>query len=339
MKKIIKCFIFIIIFCLLFHCIFEIFLVKNTGLAFYFEEPKNYYDIVYIGGSNVFAHFNSVLAYDLYGYTTGLLSANSQPFSITENLIEESKKYQNPKLYVIDISRVGENLKEIELSSIRQFTDHLKFSNEKFEIINKLLDYKNIDKSRYKDFYFSFMIYHNRWKTILKNTVPNSKNIYKGFLMTSETCSTSPQETYNWSTSETELPEENKKILIDLIKYIKLNNLNIIFVIPVRIFNENDMSLLNYSTKIIEGNGYNVINFNKLDNLNIDFNTDLYNFAHMNVSGSTKFTTFFSKYLKANYDLPDHRNEKKYDSWKNEYERFKKDYNQLTGKNFNDLLN
>ena len=183
------------------------------------------------------------------------------------------------------------------------------------------------------------MIYHNRWKTILKNTVPNSKNIYKGFLMTSETCSTSPQETYNWSTSETELPEENKKILIDLIKYIKLNNLNIIFVIPVRIFNENDMSLLNYSTKIIEGNGYNVINFNKLDNLNIDFNTDLYNFAHMNVSGSTKFTTFFSKYLKANYDLPDHRNEKKYDSWKNEYERFKKDYNQLTGKNFNDLLN
>ena len=135
MKKIIKCFIFIIIFCLLFHCIFEIFLVKNTGLAFYFEEPKNYYDIVYIGGSNVFAHFNSVLAYDLYGYTTGLLSANSQPFSITENLIEESKKYQNPKLYVIDISRVGENLKEIELSSIRQFTDHLKFSNEKFEIL------------------------------------------------------------------------------------------------------------------------------------------------------------------------------------------------------------
>ena len=53
---------------------------------------------------------------------------------------------------------------------------------------------------------------------------------------------------------------------------------------------------------------------------------------------ATKYTLYFSKYLKENYDLPDHRDDKKYNSWKTEYKKFKKQYKKLTKNNFDDLL-
>ena len=129
-----------------------------------------------------------------------------------------------------------------------------------------------------------------------------------------------------------------KEILKDLLEYLNKNKINALFTIPVRRYPLQHIQYLNSAVDIIEQSGYKVINFNKIDDLNIDFDKDLYNSAHLNVYGATKYTLYFSKYLKDNYNLKDHRKNEKDSSWLNEYERFKTEFNNLTKKNFEDLI-
>ena len=112
-----------------------------------------------------------------------------------------------------------------------------------------------------------------------------------------------------------------------------------IFVVPERYFDETFQAKINDAVNIIENNNLKVINCNTLEELNnIDFNIDLQNAHHLNVYGSTKYTLWFSKYLKENYNLPDHRNDVRYSSWDSEYKRFKDNFKKITDKNFDDLL-
>ena len=112
------------------------------------------------------------------------------------------------------------------------------------------------------------------------------------------------------------------------------------FVLSKRYYDEETNGKLNEVIKIIRENNLKVINFNQVDELNnINFATDYYNKEHLNVYGTTKYTLYFAEYLKENYQLPDHRGNPKYNSWISEYKRFKNDYKNATGNNFEDLIN
>ena len=341
MKKITKIIIFAIIFFLIFFIVDHILWIAPTPVSEFYKEKENSLDIVYIGSSNTFTSFNNLLAYDLYGYKTGFLAANSQAFGLAKYLIIESEKYQNPSLYVIDIAKVVDTMDKFSGENIRETVDSMKFSKNRIEAINEILSYKKeINKKEYINYYFSFFMYHNRWKNMTKRTIVGDDSMYKGFRFDEMTSSCKPQDSYEWKNDLEKLDGENEKILLDLIKLIKDRKLNVLFVVPVRCFNEEKaQEKMNYAIKIIEDNGFKVINFNKLDDFkSIDFKTDLYNGAHINVYGSTKYTLYFAKYLKENYNLPNHKIDEQDSSWNDEYERFKNDFKKLTGKDFDTIL-
>ena len=343
-KNIIKIIIFIIILFSILYFVIKILWMELYSMAYYlYDEPQDSIDIVYVGASNVFDHFNSVLAYNEYGYTVGLLSTQSQPFFLIKNCIIESKKYQNPDLYIIDIAKVADNIDDITGEKIRKTTDCMKFSKNRIDAINEALSHKkNIDKKEYINYYFSFLMYHNRWKDMsmrdFKWNAFGKDILYKGYILNDKNIAINPQEKYIWSDKTNNLKEENKQILMELIDYIKSNNLNVLFVAPIRIYEEEIASEINDAINIIEANKFKVINFNMMNDLNIDFSTDFIDYAHLNVYGSTKYTLYFSKYLHENYELENHKNDKNYISWENEYQRFKKDFLQITNKNFDELL-
>lgn len=340
-KKIIKSMIFLFIFLVLFYIIYHILWLRPTTISYFYKEPKDSLDIVYIGASNVSNHYNTVLAYEKYGYTTGILSTGSQSFVLAKYLIQEAEIYQNPSLYIIDIAKAADDFNSISDGNIRYVTDSMKSSQNRIDAINEVLSYKkNIDKKEYVNWYFSFLMYHNSWKHISKNNFVGDQTLYKGYLFDKETIPVQPQNTYHWSEEILELQEENKQVLINLINHIKINNINVLFVVPKRYFEEDANKRLNDVIRILKENDLDVINFNILEDFNnmIDFNTDYYNSTHLNIYGATKYTLYFSKYLKENYELKDHRNNENYFTWDSEYKRFKLDYNKLTNKDFNELL-
>lgn len=341
MKSKIKAAIFIIVFCVLFNLIIKILWMLPTPISEFYKEQKDTIDIMYIGSSNVYMHFNPVLSYNLYGYTTGMLSANTQPLLMTKYMIEETKKTQNPSLYIIDLVKVAYTMDTFGTVHIRNSTDSMKLSKNRTEAINDALSYKKeIGKDEYINYYFSFLFYHNSWKNIRPINITRNTGLYKGFLIDEDTTKIDPQEEFQWEKGEGQLAHECRYILEDLISYIKSNNLKVLFVIPIRKYDEEMNKGVNEAIKIIEANNFEVLNFNTIEEFenNIDYSNDFYNYGHLNIYGATKYTLYFSKYLKEHYDLPDHRNDEKYVSWDEEYENFKKAYKKETNKEFDDLL-
>ncbi len=339
MKNIIKALIFVLIFFIIFNYVFKILWLDDNPLKRFYKEPKDSLDVIYIGSSNAYVHFNTVLAWNRYGYTTGLLSHDSQSFASTKLLIEEAEKYQSPYVYVIDLALSINELDSFEEAQIRRTTDAMNFTNNRIQMINKLLSYINVTSINEKiGYYFSFLKYHNRWKNVNRESFLGRDDLFKGFYYCKFTNGIESHDSYVWKNNVTKIEEENKEVLLDLLEYIKLNNLNVLFVIPKRIFKDEDQYKLNDVINIIKDNNMEVINFNTLQDLNIDFSHDLYNAAHLNLYGSTKYTLYFSKYLETKYNLPDHREDSTYNSWNDEYNRFKQIYKSINNKEYDELL-
>lgn len=342
MKKIAKMVIFLLIFTGIWNYVFDILgLIKNS-ISYFYDEPRNSLDVVYIGSSNANTAFNTVLAYNEYGFTTGMLSTESQSFINVKHLIIEAEKYQNPEVYIIDIAKLADDLRYIA-EDTRKTVDSMKFSANRFNAINELLQYTNIPKNEYINYYFSYLLYHNQWKNISVVNFHNYENwwdiYYKGFLFNSFTAEIEPQEKFIWSNESFELQEPNKSVLFDLINYIKENDLKVLFVLPARYFWFPELEMLSDSIKFLKDENFNVLNFNELDDFELDYNSDFYNESHINIYGATKYTLYLSKYLKNNYNLVDHRNDKMYKSWDKIYDKFKDDFYTTTKKDYQKLVN
>ena len=350
MKHVLKSIIFLFIFCLIWNYIFKLLWLPKNPIAFLYEEPSNSIDVIYIGSSEVDRSFNPLLAYDLHGFTTGILSTGMQPFIATKYLIEESRKSQNPSLYVIDIMQLYYDFdSSLTDSFIRQVTDEMKFSKNKIKLISEMLKYSSIDKSKYINYYLSFFMYHNNWKKIDESI--NRQNNYKGYYLIEHIDEIVPQQEYIWQYEFKDelnenklqekynvLPNNNKLVLLDLIKYIKDNDLKVLFVVPKCVYHDSFQKRLNEAISIIEDNDLEIINMHTLEDTKIDFATDFYDENHLNVYGSTKYTLYMSKYLTNKYNLPNHKNDDKYKSWDKSYETFKVDFEKLLDNNFDNIL-
>lgn len=322
MKNLIKFIVFAIVFVILCHNIFKVLWLQSDAILEFYDEPKNSLDVIYIGGSTVGAEFNASLAYKEYGFATGMLTSGDQPFTATKHLIKEANKYQNPNIYVVDLSAVVDDFDyNFKSQWVRSVVDYMKFSKNRIDAIDYMLWYADVPLSDHINYYFSFLLYHNSWKSI--NWQRFNKNTLKGYwFFTSIFRKDNKYTEYIWPTGTHELNGINEYVLLDLINYIKMENLNVLFVIPKRNFLDIDCQKLNYSSYIIESNGLNVINFNNQTDFNPDEKTDFYDHQHLNFLGATKYTMYLSKYLKETYNLKDHRGEKKYHSWDAVYEKF-----------------
>ncbi len=334
MKKLGKVIIFLIIFGIIWKVVFNVFWYKNPITQFY-DEPKNSVDIVYVGASNAYTHYNGMLAFQEYGFATGMLAGGNLPPSAIKFLLEEASKYQNPYVYIVDIS-VAYLLPE-DGAIIRRVTDTLKFSANKLDATKTMLKYADVAKKDYINYYLSFLFYHNGWKNISASSFVDEE-IIKGHYLSENTIKIKYLKPYEWNPEYVDVSPEIKEIFQDLINYLKKKKLEIIFTIAPRIYTDEEMGQLNTLTKMLNDNGFEVINTRDLENLDIKYDHDFYNPAHLNIYGTIKYTRAFSEFLQARYDLPDHRNDKKYNSWNTEYERYKNVYHKLTNKNYEDLL-
>ncbi len=335
--RIIKSGIFIIILFLLWNVVFNILWLKGPVVS-YFKEPKNTFDVVYIGSSNVFLHFNSTLAFNEYGFTTGLLSEGAQTPAAIEYLIKESRKYQKPLFYIIDVTKFVDDLSLFVEGNFRNTLDGMPFSWNRIEAINKSLKYFPIDSSEYINYYFSFLKYHNMWKQISKQNFVEPGDVFKGYKLFRGNIVVESQTLPKWDYELEILEEDNQKVLNSLLDYLESEKLNCLFVVPNRGFEIEKMKKMNYVIKTIQNRNHKIINFNEISDIKIDSKNDLFNYDHLNIYGSTKFTLYFSKYLHEYYNLPDHRKDKKYNSWFESYDKMKIQYDTLLKKNFDELV-
>ena len=340
MKKIVKVILFITFLFILWKYVFSILWLPKNNISYFYEEPKNTLDIIYIGASNVDQYFNPLLAFDLYGFTTGFLSTSSQPFIATKLLIQESLKTQKPSLYIIDLIRSQDDF-SFDYSEVRtrEVIDSIPFSINKINTIDEILKYGKVSNDEYINYYFSFFKYHNIWRESYNSRLYKIKNKYKGYTFYADNLKQNPQKENIWKDEIIEMENDNKTVLLELLDYIKKKNLNVLFVVPKVCNNWTpNQERTNAAIRLIEQNGYNVINFNKRYDFIVDYETDFYNSSHLNIYGATKYTLYLSEYLKNNYKLPNHKGDINFETWQDGYYLFKDELYNSYGINFDSIL-
>lgn len=292
-------------------------------------------DVVCIGGSSTFVYWEPFLAWNEYGMTSYDFATDSARPAITKGYVREAIDRVNPDLIVIDMRCYAEGAVETEdfegaEYGIRNMTDSMDLNLNRLLTINDVMDYYdafNDDSTDPWSFYFDIVKYHTKdnklgdgdsWRHFFNG---NYKSEYKGFEFIEDDNHDFINEPIDYETDEAgELDLSIEESLIDLLEYLKGNNINTLFVagpIPV---DKETQTKYNRIGQLVESYDYKFLNTNNhYDEMGIDFSKDFYNEGHVNVYGAEKYTRFVADYIKANYNLEDHRADTAYSEWDEYY--------------------
>ena len=285
-------------------------------------------DMIYIGGSAAFVYWQPMRAWKDCGFTSYSLATNTIQAENIKTYMKWAEKYQDPQMYVIGVRAFqyySDYSTELSEAGLRNGTDCMDITfRARYDTLNNYFENRVIDENTDKvSFYLDIAKYHTNTKNLALSEA-------WGYLNKEVVC---PNKGWEWiksyeyvdkpsdfyTQSRAELPENDIKILEDLVRYCKELNKNVLFVVCPYAITQEDKSKYNSIQDLIEENGFKFLDTNEYyDEMGIDFSTDFYNEAHVNLFGASKYTQFLEGFICQNYEMPDHRNEEKYVSWNEE---------------------
>ena len=305
--------------------------VKNRFTGFY-AEPKNTIDVIMIGASPVATSFAPGQIWGEQGITAYPLSTNSQNPKAIKYLLQETYQYQSPEVAVIELRMFTEDAAKMDedMPHIREVTDNLRFSKNRIDTINALVN----DKSTRYTYYFDIIKFHSNWKMfflpqeILKFDY-SLNNPDKGFEYPDVIMSHSFPEDINMD-GVVPIPKEQEIVLLDLMAYLKQHHQKTLFVMTPKDISNEYQGMANYMKELVTNEGFQFLNMNEYySELNFEFTTDLMDGAHTNTLGAKKCSIFLADYLSQTYGIENKRNQPSYESYEQAYERFCDRYQQI----------
>lgn len=250
-KEGIKIFLFLTIFVLL--LISVSYIVRTNGsikdrFAGFYAEEKDSIDVLLFGSSAAGQSFAPGVIWEETGITAYPLATNAQRTKAIPYLLEEAYKTQNPQLVVVELRMYAyedEEAKE-DTPHIREVTDNMKYSLQRIKTVNALVEN---DEEEKLTFYLDIFKYHSNWKMFF---LPEEwrkfdfqySDVDKGYEAELEIM---PHETQTEQHYEKRvpIPEEQETELRDLLAYLQEKEQDALFVVAVRIFDEDYQGKMN----------------------------------------------------------------------------------------------
>lgn len=329
-KNFLKWSILILIFLIISFNFFKIvtYIMKPTSrdlqnIAGFYGEEKNSLDMVYIGGSAAFVYWEPLRAFENEGIASYDFAANTIQPELYKTMIKEILKTQNPELIIIDARAFQYREKDQPPGEVpyRNVLTGMPLSINKAEFINNNVK-KYLKQDNTLSYYFDIIKYHRDTKGItindqIKMAFNKYKHIYKGFSFIPKV-EKQPKNSKHNTDIKTPVDIETEEILIDLLEYMKTTDANYLFVVSPYIETKEHKENFNYVAEIVQKYGYNFLDANDFySEMDIDFDTDFYNYNHVNIFGADKYTDLLTKYVKDNYNLPNRKQNTNYQEWIN----------------------
>lgn len=164
--------------------------------------------------------------------------------------------------------------------------------------------------------------FHNFWRSIFNGKKPGEE-AYKGFVLRG---GVAPFDGGNYmkETKEVqEIPEAVRTYMNEIQKMCRENNATLVLMSAPSPKNYN-YKKHNAVAQYAKDNGLAYFDLNlHARELGMDWNTDSYDKGdHLNLNGARKVTAWVGRYLKENYELPDHRGDQNFKSWDKEMEKY-----------------
>ncbi len=282
----------------------------------FYEEAGDTLDAVYIGSSNVYSFWNSLLAWKEYGIAVYPFASSSNLFFSTEYLIKEARKTQPDALFIVNINTLTDG--EVPDASITRLIGPMPFSFNKIALIHHLCEVGDYSFKDRMEFYLPIIRFHARWNELEKRDFGIELNGFKSAqtgINYSKIVDIS--DSYVLMDKVTELSDKIVSSTESLLDYCEEEHVNVLFVtVPQGRGNVEDVIRYNSLNAMIEERGYKTLDLmGKTDEIGLDLKDDFHDNSHANYHGSAKFTYYLSEYLINNYGFEDKRDDERYDSW------------------------
>ena len=297
-------------------------LVEGSLTHSYYESGFNH-EVIFLGDCEMYANFSPMVIYEESGIKSFVRANSSQLVHQSYYLLKETLKYEIPEVVVFNINSLRYSKKEkVNEAYNRLMIDQMKWSKEKIDLINVSMS----EKESFLSYVFPILRYHSRIdeltfedvKYLFKNETKsfNGFIVNKGIVKYENLPSIRPLNNYSF-------PSENMEYMDKIVELCKNNGINLVLVKSPSLYpywyDEYDRLIQDYALKN-NLDYYNLLDV--VDEVGIDYDVDTYDGGlHLNLSGATKVSRYFSDILKNNYELDLSRNSE-FDSLLLEYNNY-----------------
>lgn len=310
----------------------QILLVKRldgiTTIQNFYVQPENSVDVLMVGSSHMgmnidpgeMWHANGISSYNLWG--------SVQPTWNSYFFLKEALKYQTPKLVIMD-AYGAINLNQDYSDDARQVANVLgmRMSLNKIQAIAA-----SSPEERWNNMFLMYPIIHDRidevyiddflhfpWNKALVNEKGYSP-AYGHYGVPFEFADE------QGSSEVTELYPKSKEYLIRIIELLKEKGIPMVLVqspVPNAMGQEKQNNALEIIAEQYDVPFYN-LNLLRME-MGIE-QSDFLDIEHLNAIGARKMARYLADILQEEYDLEDHRNDPRYQSWEVYYQNNAKNY-------------
>ena len=266
-------------------------------------------DVIFVSDCECYENISPITLWEEYGITSYTRGSSQQLIWQSYYLLEETLKYEIPKVVVFNVLSMKYNEPQNEAYN-RLTLDHMKWSSSKVNSIKASMT----EDEEFISYVFPLLRYHSRWSELTSEDweymFKTKKSFHQGYLMRVDvrpvTDMPTPRPLKDYSFGET-----SWEYLEKITQICKDNGIELVLMKAPSIYpawyDEWDAQIVEYAEK----NGLQYYNFlNLLDEVGIDFTTDTYdNGLHLNLSGAEKLSHYFGKILQEKCGLTDHRSE------------------------------
>lgn len=315
---------------------------QNKGAYQAFDDlQKDTVDVVLLGSSATSRYFIAPKAYNDEGLSSFVIGSPSTPVIFMDNIMEYVQKTQKPKVFVIELRNVLKGYDSVNEVSVRTTVDSMKFYKEdRIKMIDEALEVmgEHAEEGSYDDkpldYYLPIVKYHTRLTNVADADDPITSdelmlklpyNKMQGFQCGSVTVTQAPQKTPTFQAKASKLDGDVKEILDDLLDYCDSIDAEVLFTFSPYIQTEEAGQETIAVTDYVNSRGYTCLNFcsdEMTQKLDVNWQTDMYNWHHFNYLGAEKYTKYLASYLKETYGLEDHRGDATYSKWQEGYELY-----------------
>lgn len=303
-------------------------LVEGSMISQYYNEPKDH-EVIFIGDCEVYANFSPMVMYEQDGIKAYVRGSSQQMIWQSYYILKETLKYEIPKVVVLNVNslRYGKDSSEVSEAYNRLTIDNMKWSKEKIGIIRESMT----DKETFISYVFPILRYHSRFDKLteedFKYLFKRKNNTYNGFLINKNVKPVQNLPTKR-KLANYEFNEECYEYLNKITELCKQNNIQLVLIKAPSLYpywyDEYNEQIINYA-KENDLDYYNLLD--KKEEIEIDYSLDTYDGGlHLNLTGATKLSKYFSKVLKEKYNLTNYTGDEIYNQRLKEYkESVKKD--------------
>lgn len=288
---------------------------------------ENRADLLCIGSSHVYYGINTCLLFEDYGIASYLLASPGQPVWISYYLLEEALKTQEPEMVLYDTGTLFQKEDDFGAYSWETLIS-MKPSLTKWNALKAVNRYGEVLDMAAA--FFSFPYYHSRFLSLGEQDYRNLELVrYHGYKPDFGVISES--ELSKWENrkkpdSEKELPlaERSGEYLLKMIQLCEENEIPLVFVnSPFANQSLEKRETANYVASLAAEHGIPMLEGNDyVEEMQIDFATDLLDASHLNYYGSVKYTQYLAEWLQESAALPDRRGDIRYWAWEEAGEQF-----------------